>query len=54
MIYIYIAHKKLPRETLLLSVFPGTPADDADDKIGGQIEKFISALVELLVDVPVL
>ncbi|XP_076439068.1 dymeclin-like [Babylonia areolata] len=32
----------------------GTPADDTDDEIGGQIEKFISALVELLVDVPVL
>ena len=32
----------------------GTPADDTEDEIGGQIEKFISALVELLVDVPVL
>lgn len=32
----------------------GTPADDTDDEIGGQIEKFISALVELLVDVPIL
>lgn len=32
----------------------GSPADDTDDKIGGQIENFITALVELLVDVPVL
>lgn len=32
----------------------GTPADDTDDVIGCHIEKFISALVELLVDVPVL
>jgi len=43
-----------PADALSLSVFSGTPADDADDEIGGQIEKFISALVELLVDVPVL
>ncbi|XP_070179087.1 dymeclin-like [Littorina saxatilis] len=32
----------------------GTPADDTDDEIGAHIEKFITALVELLVDVPVL
>ena len=44
----------MKRHMSLSTMFSGTPADDTQDEIGGQIEKFISALVELLVDVPVL
>lgn len=45
-------------KTIYLSVFsgsilPGSPADDTAE-IGSQVEEFITSLVELVVDVPIL